>query len=84
MSKSHDGGVYFGRWPEEMVPSMPKGLWVSFIMKTRDVFVGVVTDSLTHTHTHTHTHTQTDYHNYPSLTTEYHGHIHVQVQLKVS
>ena len=30
MSKSHDGGVYFGRWPGEMVPSMPKGLRVSY------------------------------------------------------
>ena len=29
MSKSADGGVYFGRWPGEMVPNMPNGLRVS-------------------------------------------------------
>ena len=31
MKKSHDGGVYFGRWPQEMVPWMHKGLQVSFL-----------------------------------------------------
>ena len=31
MRKSHDGGVYFGRWPEEKVPWTPKGFHVSFV-----------------------------------------------------
>ena len=31
MSKSTDGGVYFGRWPGEMVPGSPKGVHVSLL-----------------------------------------------------
>ena len=29
LSKSADGGVYYGRWPKENVPNMPNGLPVS-------------------------------------------------------
>ena len=31
MNKSSDGGVYFGRWPEEKTKKTPKGFRVSLI-----------------------------------------------------
>ena len=30
MNKSADGGVYFGRWPEEKLPNKPRGMRVGY------------------------------------------------------